>query len=94
MKKKSYSYRLSKKPKYALKWWQWMQMPVYYILWRFHADKPKRKETFHLVLKGLEIHEHNFVLTRWVGKVKFFMCDHEGCYELREERDVLLDIFD
>lgn len=79
-----------KKKKYSLNWLQWAQVPAYWITWRFFIPKKERKESFHLVLKGLETHEHRFTLARWVTGYKFLMCEHEGCNEVIED----IDIFD
>lgn len=69
--------------KYNLTIWQWLEVPFLWITWYFHADKSKRKATFHLVKKGLEKHEHKYTIHNpypYKGKIfEFWDCEHEGC---------------
>lgn len=74
--------------RYNLTPWQRLQLPGLFLMWYFHADKSKRKESWHLVKKGMEKHEHRFKVPfteRYKGKEYTFMqCEHEGCNECEE----------
>jgi len=61
--------------KYNLRWYQYLTLPILFLYW-LSFDEKERK-SWHLVLKGIEPHEHKFTKpTEYKG---IYECEHEGC---------------
>ena len=69
------------KPKYNLTFWQRLTLIPIWFTW--HSMDPKERKSWHLVKKGMEKHEHKFIIPgseRFEGEeYKYMGCDHEGC---------------
>jgi hypothetical protein len=59
-------------------WQRCFEVPILWVLWRFHAS-PEKRMPWYLVLKGIEKHTCNFTKPHFEQGWHWLMCDHEGC---------------
>lgn len=67
------------KVKYNLTLLQRLELIPLWFFWFFYPGDKKNRQSWHLIKKGMEKHEHNFVIPVPMGRFTYYQCDHEGC---------------
>ena len=63
--------------KYNLTLLQWLQLPFFYLHW---INTPKQiRKSWHMLLKGMEKHEHICSIQEYSKGYTYKVCEHEGC---------------
>ena len=62
---------------YNLTFWQQIELIPMRVIWLF--TEPSQRKSWHEVKKGMEMHEHKFVLPITIKGYRFLKCEHEGC---------------
>lgn len=77
--------------KYNLTFWQWLNVPLLWMMWT--AAATDERKSWHEVLKGMEKHECRFTKLKihWHkgSPVKLYQCEHEGCNLCDVERQTI-----